>query len=113
MPGKTLTGRVLSNKMEKTVVVGLDWVEHHKVYQKAIRHVTKLYAHDERGECQVGDVVRLVESRPLSKSKRWLVKGIVTKATSATVGADVGVEEEATGAKTDGEPETAGEGEPA
>lgn len=97
MPGKTVTGRVLTNKMQKTVVVALDWVEHHKVYRKAIRHVTKLYAHDERGECQPGDVVRLVESRPLSKRKRWLVKGIIARATSQTVGAEVGAVEESPG----------------
>lgn len=90
MPGKTVTGRVISNKMQKTVVVALDRVEHHRMYGKAIRRVTKLYAHDPRQECQPGDIVRMVEVRPLSKSKRWLVKAVVTKATAARVSEDLG-----------------------
>ena len=90
MPGKTVTGRVISNKMQKTVVVAIDWVEHHRMYGKAIRRVTKLYAHDPRQECRLGDIVRMVEVRPLSKSKRWLVKAVVTKATAARVSEDLG-----------------------
>lgn len=96
MPGKTQTGRVVANKMQKTIVVAVDWVEHHRFYRKAIRRVTKLYAHDPRQECQLGDLVRLVEVRPLSKTKRWLVKGVIAKATKATVGAEVGAVEEET-----------------
>ena len=72
-------GRVISDKMERTVVVAVRWVQHHPRYRKAIRRVTKLYAHDPRDECRVGDRVRVVEVRPLSKTKRWLVREIVQR----------------------------------
>ncbi len=63
----------MSNKMQKTVVVAIERFEAHPRYHKIRRRITKLKAHDERGECQVGDRVKLIETRPLSKEKRWRV----------------------------------------
>ena len=77
MHHRVYVGQVVSDKMEKTVVVAVPWVQRHRRYGKAIRRVTKLYAHDPRGECQMGDRVRLEEVRPLSRTKRWLVKDIL------------------------------------
>ena len=77
MHHRVYVGQVVSDKMEKTVVVAVPWVQRHRRYGKAIRRVTKLYAHDPRGECQMGDRVRVVEVRPLSRTKRWLVKNIL------------------------------------
>lgn len=70
-------GRVLSNKMQKTVVVGIERFEAHAKYRKIRRRITKLKAHDERGECKVGDRVKIMETRPLSKDKRWRVVKIM------------------------------------
>ncbi len=70
-------GRVLSNKMQKTVVVAIERFEAHSKYRKIRRRITKLKAHDERGECKVGDRVKLIETRPLSKDKRWRVVKIM------------------------------------
>ncbi|MSP78347.1 MAG: 30S ribosomal protein S17 [Dehalococcoidia bacterium] len=90
------TGRVLSNKMQKTIIVVVDRLEHDPIYKKAIRRVSKLYAHDPKGEAKPGDVVQLQQVRPLSKNKRWLVKGIVSKSAAAQVDATLGtVESEA------------------
>ncbi|MEX5212639.1 MAG: 30S ribosomal protein S17 [Nitrospiraceae bacterium] len=72
-------GHVISNKMMKTVVVGVQRTVTHPKYHKVMRRVTKLKAHDERGECQVGDIVRLVETRPISKHKHWRVIGVVSR----------------------------------
>ena len=80
MKHKTRLGRVVSNKMDKTVVVAIDTYRHHPIYKKTVRKVTKYKAHDEQNECGLGDIVRLVETRPLSKEKRWRVDEIVTKA---------------------------------
>ncbi len=66
-------GRVVSNKMQKTVVVAIERIVPHPMYRKLMRRITKLRAHDEHNECDVGDRVMLVETRPLSKSKRWRV----------------------------------------
>ncbi|MCS7207733.1 MAG: 30S ribosomal protein S17 [Dehalococcoidia bacterium] len=76
---KEYVGRVISAKMQKTVVVAVEWVQHHPLYKKAIRRITKLYAHDPRQECRLGDVVRVIEVRPLSKTKRWVVKEILRR----------------------------------
>ena len=76
---KTLTGRVVSNKMSKTVVVEVTWLQRHPLYRKASRRITKAYAHDEGGRCTVGDVVRLEETRPLSRLKRWRVVEILQR----------------------------------
>ena len=77
---KTRLGRVVSNKMDKTAVVVLETVRHHRLYKKAIRRMTRYKVHDEKNECGIGDLVRLVETRPLSKEKRWRVAEIISKA---------------------------------
>ncbi|MCD6453099.1 MAG: 30S ribosomal protein S17 [Dehalococcoidales bacterium] len=76
---KVRLGRVLSNRMDKTVVVGVMTFRHHPLYKKRINRLTKYKAHDENNECGVGDMVRIVETRPLSRQKRWRVVEIVTK----------------------------------
>ena len=77
---REFVGEVVSNKMQKTVVVVLKrFVRHHR-YGKVLRRVTRLKAHDEKNECQIGDRVRLVETRPLSKDKHFRVVQIVEKA---------------------------------
>jgi small subunit ribosomal protein S17 len=77
---KKLTGRVVSDKMEKTVVVQVENLGRHPRYGKVVRWRKKYKAHDERNECRMGDVVRIVESRPLSHEKRWQVEEIVKRA---------------------------------
>jgi small subunit ribosomal protein S17 len=77
---KTRTGRVVSDKMDKTVVVAVERLVQHALYGKTIRLTTKLKAHDENNECRVGDTVKVMETRPLSKEKRWRVVSIVEKA---------------------------------
>ena len=78
---KTREGVVLSDKMEKTRVVGVDRVFRHPVYQRVIRRTKKFKAHDERNESHVGDRVLIEETRPLSKEKRWRIRQILVKAT--------------------------------
>ena len=77
---KTRYGRVVSNKMDKTAVVLVETRRHHPVYRKTVRRVTRYKVHDEKNECQLGDIVRLEETRPLSREKRWRVAEILTKA---------------------------------
>ena len=77
---KNKLGLIISNKMDKTVVVTVETFRHHPIYKKTVRKMTKYKAHDEKNECGLGDIVRLVETRPLSKEKRWRVAEIVTKA---------------------------------
>ncbi len=74
---KQKVGRVVSNKMDKTIVVAVDYLRPHPLYRKTVRKTNKFYAHDEANECQVGDVVRIEETRPLSKLKRWRLVEIV------------------------------------
>ena len=76
---KTRVGRVVSNKMDKTVVVTVETIRHHPLYKKTIRGAVKYKAHDEKNECGEGDIVRIIETRPLSKEKRWRVGEIITK----------------------------------
>ncbi len=76
---KTKFGRVVSDKMDKTVVVSVETPERHPLYKKIIRKTAKYKAHDKNNECKVGDMVRIVETRPLSRQKRWRVAEIVTK----------------------------------
>ncbi|MEE8413610.1 MAG: 30S ribosomal protein S17 [Dehalococcoidales bacterium] len=76
---KNRVGRVVSNKMDKTVVVSVRTVKHHPLYRKIIRGAVKYKAHDEKNECGEGDIVRIVETRPLSREKRWRVEEIITK----------------------------------
>lgn len=72
-------GRVVSNKMNKTVVVEVERSVVHPIYRKVLRRVTKLKAHDEQNSCNVGDRVRMVETRPISKDKHWRVVEVVEK----------------------------------
>jgi small subunit ribosomal protein S17 len=72
-------GEVVSDKMDKTVVVAVSRVVRHPFYRKILRRVTKLKAHDEKNECKVGDRVRLIETRPISKDKHWRVAQIVER----------------------------------
>jgi small subunit ribosomal protein S17 len=76
---KTKVGQVLSNKMDKTVVVVVESHRHHPIYKKNVRKLLKYLAHDEKGECSYGDTVRIVETRPLSRLKRWRVSEIISK----------------------------------
>jgi small subunit ribosomal protein S17 len=73
-------GRVVSDKMDKTVVVSVDYVRRHPLYHKRITKTSKFMAHDERNECKPGDVVRIEEIRPLSKRKRWIVREVLERA---------------------------------
>ena len=77
---KTLTGVVTSDKMDKTVVVKVNRLVLHPVYKKYVRKRTVVKAHDEKNVCHVGDKVLLIETRPLSKEKRWRVKEILERA---------------------------------
>ena len=77
---KTRVGKVVSDKMDKTVVVIVEDRVAHKTYKKIIGRTYRLKAHDENNECGVGDIVRVMETRPLSKDKRWRVVEIVEKA---------------------------------
>ena len=77
---KTRQGRVVSDKMDKTVVVAVETFRHHPVYRKTVRRVSRYKAHDAANECAMGDTVKLEETRPLSKDKRWRVSQIVLKA---------------------------------
>ena len=74
---KQKVGRVVSDKMDKTVVVAVDYLRPHPIYRKTVRKTNKFYAHDEENRCKMGDTVRIEETRPLSKLKRWRVVEIV------------------------------------
>ncbi len=77
---KTRTGKVVSNKMSKSIVVAIERKVAHPLYKKYFRRTTKFYAHDEKNEAGIGDTVKIMETRPLSKLKRWRLVEIVTKA---------------------------------
>ena len=77
---KTRVGLVVSSKMDKTVVIAIEDNVKHPVYGKIIKHTLKIHAHDENNECGVGDRVEVMETRPLSKTKRWRVTEIIEKA---------------------------------
>jgi len=79
MPKKIYTGKVVSDKMDKTVVVAVERLTRHPVYKKRIRKIAKFKAHDEGNKCSVGDKVAIIESRPLSRDKRWRVLEIIEK----------------------------------
>lgn len=76
-------GRVVSNKMQKTVVVAVDYLKPHPLYRKIIRKTNKFHAHDEQFQCNIGDIVRIGETRPLSKMKCWEVVEVVTRSEEA------------------------------
>ena len=82
---KVRVGRVVSGKMDQTVVVAIRWQRRHRIYKKNIRRVTKLYAHDKDNRCQLGDMVRIQETRPISRTKRWRVIEIVERLDLADV----------------------------
>ncbi len=77
---KTRVGKVVSNKMDKTIVVAVETSEKHPLYKKVMKTTYKLKAHDEENVAQIGDIVEVMETRPLSKDKRWRLVSIVTKA---------------------------------
>ncbi len=77
---KVRVGMVVSDKMDKTVVIAIEDNVKHAVYGKIIKHTLKVHAHDEKNECGVGDKVKIMETRPLSKTKRWRVVEIIEKA---------------------------------
>ncbi len=77
---KTRVGRVVSDKMDKTVVVAVEDSIKHPLYHKVIKRTYKLKAHDEKNECAIGDRVKVMETRPLSKDKRWRLVSIIEKA---------------------------------
>jgi small subunit ribosomal protein S17 len=76
---KAKTGHVVSSKMDKTVVVVVEMPKRHPLYKKIIRKTTRYKAHDENNKCQPGDVVKIIETRPLSKDKRWRVAEIIAR----------------------------------
>ena len=77
---KTRTGKVISNKMDKTIVVAIEEHVKHPLYKKIVKDTYKLKAHDENNECKIGDRVKVMETRPLSKDKRWRLVEIIEKA---------------------------------
>ena len=77
---KTRTGKVVSDKMDKTIVVAVEDHVKHPLYNKTVKRTYKLKAHDENNECKVGDTVKVMETRPLSKDKRWRLVEIMEKA---------------------------------
>ncbi len=77
---KTRTGKVVSDKMDKTIVVSIQDNVRHPLYKKIIKRTSKLKAHDENNECRIGDTVRVMETRPLSKDKRWRLIKVIDKA---------------------------------
>ena len=77
---KVRVGKVTSNKMDKTVVVAIEEHVKHPLYKKVVKRTYKLKAHDEKNECNIGDTVRVMETRPLSKDKRWRLVEIIERA---------------------------------
>ncbi len=77
---KERMGIVFSNKMDKTITVAVKWKEKHPIYGKFVNKTKKYHAHDEKNECNIGDTVRIMETRPLSKLKRWRLTEIIERA---------------------------------
>lgn len=82
---KTRVGLVVSNKMDKTAMVAVETLRRHPLYKKTIKRAVKYQAHDEKNECQLGDKVKIVECRPLSRHKRWRVVEILAKGEVAEI----------------------------
>ena len=78
-------GKVIGDKMNKTVIIAVDTLKHHPLYKKTIRRIVKYYAHDEQKMSKIGDMVKIEETRPLSRLKRWRVVEIVTKGEVAEI----------------------------
>ena len=76
---KTRIGVVISNKMEKTITITVERKVKHPIYGKFVKKTTKFHAHDEKNECSIGDTVKIMETRPLSKTKRWRLVEVVEK----------------------------------
>jgi small subunit ribosomal protein S17 len=76
---KIRIGRVISDKMDKTVVVSVEVAKHHPLYRKVIKENVKYKVHDEKKESKTGDIVRIIETRPISKEKRWRLAEVITK----------------------------------
>ena len=76
---KTRTGKVVSNKMQKTIVVAVEDHVKHPLYGKIVKRTYKLKAHDENNECNIGDIVKVMETRPLSKDKRWRLVEVIER----------------------------------
>lgn len=93
---KSRIGKIISDKMQKTVVVSVDTPKRHPLYNRVVKRSVKYKAHDESGQCKMGDTVRIVETRPISKEKRWrvvevLTKGKVVEVKLEEIGKDLGV----------------------
>src|SRR5258706_13908996 len=82
-------GRVVSNKMDKTIVVAVESLKRHRIYKRTYRQTKRFHAHDEQNTCQIGDVVRIEESRPLSKTKHWRMVEIITRGSGIVPVAEV------------------------
>lgn len=82
---KIRVGSVVSARMDKTVVVELVWKQRHRVYRKQMRRVTRFYVHDPNGRCEIGDTVRIQETRPISRTKRWRLLDIIARREVADV----------------------------
>lgn len=96
---KTRVGRVVKNRMDKTVVVAVEWRQAHPLYHKKVKRITRFHVHDEENQCSVGDLVTIAETRPLSKTKRWRVANILGGGSLPDPGAilDMTTEESDTG----------------
>ena len=81
---KTKTGRVVSDKMEKTIVVAVENLVEHPLYKKRVRRTKKFQAHDDREEAHIGDIVRIAETRPISKNKTWRLQEVIRRADRTT-----------------------------
>lgn len=84
-PRRTKTGRVASNRMDKTVVVEVEMVTRHRLYGRTLRRTRSFKAHDEANRCEIGDTVVIAESRPISKNKHWVVQQILRRGTGEPV----------------------------
>lgn len=82
---KVRVGTVIQDRMDKTVVVAVEWRRPHKLYRKPVRRRSRFYAHDEANQCRIGDEVRIIETRPLSKLKRWRVVEVLSSTDIAEV----------------------------
>ena len=80
---KTLLGEVVSDRMHKTITVMVERRVRHPIYERVVKRRKKYHAHDERNQCQIGDVVRIVETRPLSRTKRWRLQEVVRRRVDA------------------------------
>ncbi len=79
MPKKVYTGQVITDKMDKTVVVAVTRLTQHPMYKKTIKKISKFKAHDDENKCKRGDVVSIIEARPISKDKRWKVLDVIRR----------------------------------